>query len=526
MRLVPVFRLPWETIQRDVDRILDLGVKLELNHPVDSPPEELLQRWLRRGLRGGRLPEGHAAQYSRASKGKGVSCRAAPARPGRAAASGSTWARRRWSSAAATRRWTPSAPRDRLTGQPDDHRLPPHAARRCRPARRRSKARWKRATSWRSWSRPVRVILDADGKVVALECVRNRLGEPGPDGRRRPLPIPGSEFQIPCDTVIIAVGPEPRLRLPERQRRDAVQRRRHRHRPRDGCSRRAGRLRGRRRGARRAGEHHRGLRRRSPRRREHLPPVRRHVRSAAGARCRCCRSTISSTYKHVRARKERAGQAAMLPDRAARELRPDRADLHAEDQARREGARCVQCTTFCDKCVEVCPNRANMTFLMEAVQLRRCPSLAVQGGELGRRRRLEPFRVDQNRQIVNINDFCNECGDCETFCVHEGRPLCEKPRLFLNEADFLKRTTTRSGSMANIDPAPRERSRVAADATQRRRPSGLRERQRARHVTLASDYTVQAMELKQPSKARCRCARPRRWHVVYKGISETLPHLT
>ena len=42
MRLVPVFRLPWEIIQRDVDRIVDLGVKLELEHLVDVAPEALL----------------------------------------------------------------------------------------------------------------------------------------------------------------------------------------------------------------------------------------------------------------------------------------------------------------------------------------------------------------------------------------------------------------------------------------------------------------------------------------------------
>ena len=44
MRLVPVFRLPWEMIQRDVDRILDLGVKLELNHPITGAPEKLLEQ--------------------------------------------------------------------------------------------------------------------------------------------------------------------------------------------------------------------------------------------------------------------------------------------------------------------------------------------------------------------------------------------------------------------------------------------------------------------------------------------------
>ena len=45
-----------------------------------------------------------------------------------------------------------------------------------------------------------------NGRVTALECVRNRLGPPDPDGRRRPEQIPGSEFTIEVDGVITAVG--------------------------------------------------------------------------------------------------------------------------------------------------------------------------------------------------------------------------------------------------------------------------------------------------------------------------------
>lgn len=53
---------------------------------------------------------------------------------------------------------------------------------------------------------PTRVIDDGRGRVKALECVRNELGEPDASGRRRPVPIAGSEFQIPCDMVIAAIG--------------------------------------------------------------------------------------------------------------------------------------------------------------------------------------------------------------------------------------------------------------------------------------------------------------------------------
>lgn len=55
---------------------------------------------------------------------------------------------------------------------------------------------------------PVKV-LGEEGKVVGIECVEMKLGEPDDSGRRRPIPIEGSNFIIPCDTVIVAVGTSP-----------------------------------------------------------------------------------------------------------------------------------------------------------------------------------------------------------------------------------------------------------------------------------------------------------------------------
>ena len=51
---------------------------------------------------------------------------------------------------------------------------------------------------------PVRIL--GEGSVSGVECVRMRLGEPDESGRRRPMPIPGSEFVIPVDYVIEAIG--------------------------------------------------------------------------------------------------------------------------------------------------------------------------------------------------------------------------------------------------------------------------------------------------------------------------------
>jgi len=54
-------------------------------------------------------------------------------------------------------------------------------------------------------TQPVQIV-ERDGRAVAVEFVETRLGEPDATGRRRPEPIPGTEFAIECDTVIPALG--------------------------------------------------------------------------------------------------------------------------------------------------------------------------------------------------------------------------------------------------------------------------------------------------------------------------------
>jgi len=53
---------------------------------------------------------------------------------------------------------------------------------------------------------PVRVLGDENNRVRGMECLKMELGEPDDSGRRRPVKIPGSEFEIECDMVIPALG--------------------------------------------------------------------------------------------------------------------------------------------------------------------------------------------------------------------------------------------------------------------------------------------------------------------------------
>ena len=53
---------------------------------------------------------------------------------------------------------------------------------------------------------PLRFIGDADGRVTSMECMQMELGEPDESGRRRPVPVEGSEFILDCDLAVVAVG--------------------------------------------------------------------------------------------------------------------------------------------------------------------------------------------------------------------------------------------------------------------------------------------------------------------------------
>ena len=87
--------------------------------------------------------------------------------------------------------------------------------------------------------------------------------------------------------------------------------------------------------------------------------------------------------------------------------------------AKQEASRCMDCQYYCNKCVDVCPNRANVP-------------IDVRFSEETE----DPF------QILHIDAFCNECGNCATFCHHNGRPYKDKFTLFSRLDDFNDSTNS------------------------------------------------------------------------------------
>ncbi|ADK80513.1 selenate reductase YgfK [Sediminispirochaeta smaragdinae DSM 11293] len=133
-------------------------------------------------------------------------------------------------------------------------------------------------------------------------------------------------------------------------------------------------------------------------------------RKAADSICR----SADSQWKHEIRLPESGDRAAVLLQRKGKILESE--DVKAAGDAKfaeREAARCLECNYVCNKCVEVCPNRANIVI--------ETPDLAD---------------FHDPAQILHIDAYCNECGNCATFCPHDGRPYRDKFTIYNRKDDF------------------------------------------------------------------------------------------
>ena len=129
-------------------------------------------------------------------------------------------------------------------------------------------------------------------------------------------------------------------------------------------------------------------------------------------------------------------------------------ETYTDAQALKEAGRCLDCDVVCSTCESVCPNRAIFTYQTDQLHVE-LPVLAwnddraeIVAGE--------PFTVDQVYQVAVVNELCNECGNCTTFCPASGRPFADKPRLFLEEKEFVRQSgnafrLTRDGGSWRIE---------------------------------------------------------------------------
>jgi putative selenate reductase len=107
-----------------------------------------------------------------------------------------------------------------------------------------------------------------------------------------------------------------------------------------------------------------------------------------------------------------------------------------EEQAIAEANRCLYCNDVCNICVGVCPNFANVSYEAKKTEF---PKYKINFSGTGPTVTANGKLIfTQTTQIFNIGDFCNECGNCNTFCPTSDAPYLTKPKFYLTEESFMQ----------------------------------------------------------------------------------------
>jgi putative selenate reductase len=100
-----------------------------------------------------------------------------------------------------------------------------------------------------------------------------------------------------------------------------------------------------------------------------------------------------------------------------------------------EADRCLWCDEMCSICTTVCPNLANRLYVTDPLIISMQKAIVSENGTVVYEDD-DTFEVKQGYQILNIASFCNECGNCSTFCPTAGAPYKDKPRFYLTVNSF------------------------------------------------------------------------------------------
>ncbi len=256
--------------------------------------------------------------------------------------------------------------------------------------------------------------------VESITCQRMKLGETDKSGRARPISIPNSEFDISLDAIIPAVGQDVSLDFIGSKKLDVNQF---------------------------TGE-------------TNLSKV-----YAGGDAIRGAATVVDAVGDGQTAAKSILkdaginGKISYRTHKSISELELQSKAIHREfgipipkfhdenklnfdlihrtmtkNEVIKEANRCLYCDEVCSVCVYVCPNLANYQYKAESLTAT-SQKIAQIEGEITISD-LAPIEFEQNTQIITIGDFCNECGNCDTFCPTSGAPYKTKPHLFLTEESF------------------------------------------------------------------------------------------
>ncbi|MEI6435855.1 MAG: FAD-dependent oxidoreductase [Bacteroidota bacterium] len=274
-------------------------------------------------------------------------------------------------------------------------------------------------------TRPVR-IRQENNRVVALVCCKTALSEKGRGGRAVPVDVADSEFEILCDTIIPAIGQEMAfdflspddLKVSPGSYLTAI----------PNLYIGGDAMRGASTAINAIGDGRKAAAEICP-----SPPP---LPEGEG------RKICSSDWEDLMVKKATRSYGFSPAETSINQRRNFNmvmSSLTAE-QAYNEASRCLQCDLICNVCVSVCPNLANFSFQVEPVTFQMQKAVLLGNGSVG----FIPgdtFHVEQSYQVMNIRDLCNECGNCSTFCPTAGRPFSDKPGICLSIQSFNEEET-------------------------------------------------------------------------------------
>ncbi|MDD2562655.1 MAG: putative selenate reductase subunit YgfK [Salinivirgaceae bacterium] len=267
-------------------------------------------------------------------------------------------------------------------------------------------------------------IISKNGKITALACSRMKLGDRDESGRRRPVKIENSEFNIEVDALIPAVGQELAFDFGFKKAPDAS----------SGSYETeiknvfmgGDALRGASTAINAIGDGRK---------------VAQHIIDLEGIDF----ETKPTNFREPKSYEWHLEQRALVRKPTVIEELPlnDRKNFKivtptlTKRQAIAEASSCLLCDEFCSICTTVCPNLANVTYQIEPATYTIQEATNSQNGNTDIKS-TGSFKITQQYQILNIANFCNECGNCATFCPTSGAPYLDKPKIYLTKSDFDK----------------------------------------------------------------------------------------
>jgi putative selenate reductase len=188
-----------------------------------------------------------------------------------------------------------------------------------------------------------------------------------------------------------------------------------------------------------------------------------------------------------------------------------------EATAQKEAGRCLHCDEVCSICVTVCPNRANIEFKVEPLEFK--VQQAQQTGDGIEISDVETVRIEQKYQILNMGDYCNECGNCATFCPTSGAPYQDKAKFHLTAESF---TSARIGYYFSAD------NQLAYKHDERRAnleitADGYIYENEAVKVNLGNDYAARKVELKGNGNAAVSLRHAAEMAILAQAARHVLP---